>query len=279
MRLANKIKELNIEAKVPFQQIETDRSILDGHFPKKNPMAFQEIADLTQDDRDFKTDRAVELAKWFVDQDSRHLATAAAMGKELKVFAEKKDFNRGYEILHLMVCQNLFVTQTAVVQVAIAGQHFPEGKEAVDRFVKSELGHDVFVLQTLQEIPIEREYRVLDSVKNIMGILRFSAENNFLALAVATDLLEGTDVTEKDNPESRLWDLFNFLPNSEKILAGVRRHDRINRSENHQNISADFLRGFGHFSRETFFEALEILEDVIQEVALLNLYMARALKS
>lgn len=165
------------------------------------------------------------------------------------------DFARAAAIL---VRQNHYVTQRCQDSLLPALQTAGLSRSLVESFVKEENGHDLILNVAMQALtPDSNAVPVSLQTKGIMHLLKFAAQRNFLAFAMAVDFFERSSY-EKMDPLAQLLLKGGFA----KAAKQINRHMEINDAGGHENVACSFLENMAACEPSYAIEAIRIAESI-----------------
>lgn len=156
----------------------------------------------------------------------------------------------------LMVRQNHYVTQKCHSSLMPAVAKAGNAAHLVENFIKEENGHDRILNVAMKSFAQEPEsVPVSLQTKALMHLLKFAAQRNFLAFAMAVDGFERSSYEETD-PLAQLLIKGGF----EKAAMQINRHMDINDAGEHENVACSFLQYMAPCDPEYALEAIRIAE-------------------
>lgn len=165
-----------------------------------------------------------------------------------------------------IVRQNHYVTEQCNSSLLPALDRAQGAKEMVNRFIRSEFGHDRLLLRAVQSLGYQPEdLKVVPAAMGLMALLKLSATSNFLAFALAVDIFERTSYGERD-PLAQLLDSAGLNSAAKQIDI----HKGINDSGAHENVALSFLSQMAPVSEIYAREALcfaEMISFMVQQVS------------
>lgn len=177
-------------------------------------------------------------------------------GKEKFVYIEGLGGGEFAKAASILVRQNHYVTQKCQEALLPAVQRAGRSSRLVEEFVKAENGHDLILNVALKALTTDPEaVPVSLQTKAIMVLLKFAAERNFLAFAMAVDFFERSSY-EKIDPLAQLLIRGGY----EKAAKQINRHMEINDAGGHENVACSFLELMAPVSPEFALEAMRIAE-------------------
>ena len=158
----------------------------------------------------------------------------------------------------ILVRQNHYVTQRCQDSLLPALQTAGHARSLVESFVKEENGHDLILNVALKALTSEPDaVPVSKETKGIMHLLKFAAERNFLAFAMAIDFFERSSY-EKMDPMAQLL----FKGGFTKAAKQINRHMEINDAGGHENVACSFLAFMAPCDPLYALEAIRIAETI-----------------
>ncbi len=177
-------------------------------------------------------------------------------GKEKFAFIESLEGADFARAASLLVRQNHYVTQKCQESLLPAVVTAGRAKPLVEAFVKEENGHDLILNVALKALtPDPQTVPVSLQTKAIMHLLKFAAERNFLAFAMAIDFFERSSYEDID-PLAQLLIKGGF----DKAAKQINRHMEINDAGGHENVACSFLESMAPCDPDYALEALRIAE-------------------
>ena len=126
--------------------------------------------------------------------------------------------------------------------------------------MKEENGHDKILNVALKAFTADPDaVPVSLQTKAIMHLLKFAAQRNFLAFAMAVDFFERSSY-EKTDPLAQLLIKGGF----DKAAKQINRHMEINDAGGHENVACSFLEAMGPCEPAYAFEAMRIAEMLVK---------------
>jgi hypothetical protein len=158
----------------------------------------------------------------------------------------------------ILVRQNHYVTQRCAEALRPALEIAGQARPLVERFIKDETGHDRILQRAVSEMSESPEsLPVAPETRALMHLLRFAAETNFLAFAMAIDFFERSSYEETD-PLARLLAEGGCAAAAKQI--GI--HSAINDAGHHENVARRFLTYLAPCDPEYAREALRLAEAI-----------------
>ncbi|RZA25959.1 MAG: hypothetical protein EOP10_05180 [Proteobacteria bacterium] len=177
-------------------------------------------------------------------------------GKQKFAFIESLKGPEFARAASLLVRQNHYVTQKCQEALLPAVKTAGRAKPLVEAFVKEENGHDLILNVALKALtPDPQAVPVSLQTKAIMHLLKFAAERNFFAFAMAIDFFERSSYEDID-PLAQLLIKGGF----DKAAKQINRHMEINDAGGHENVACSFLESMAPCDPAYALEALRIAE-------------------
>jgi hypothetical protein len=147
-----------------------------------------------------------------------------------------KDENQFFEYLIDVFTQTYWVTFNCRSALLPALKYTDTIGLDVERFIKEEDGHHLFLLQSLRALGVSEPPldRVRKETKVLMDILRSAAEQSAFAFCCLVTVFEGSQYGEEDP-------LVNVIRQSSKpdAAAGIQKHYLVNKNGLHCQVGAD----------------------------------------
>lgn len=156
-----------------------------------------------------------------------------------------------------IVRQNYYVTQKCDSALRPALGLAQNAQSEVQKFIRSEAGHDVLLARALKSMGIADPARVpvLDAVVVLMEVFRITAERNFLGFCMIVDIFERSTDPVQD-PLAALLTQGGFT----KAAHQINLHREINDQGEHENVALHFLDTMAPVDSEYAIEALRLAE-------------------
>jgi hypothetical protein len=187
-----------------------------------------------------------------------HLLELLANDRGRKIFSSIRK-QGAQELRHAvarLVRQNHYVTEQCNHSLRPAIFIAQQAAPLVEEFMAAERGHDKILKKALLHLSVKAEdIAVSVQTKALMALLRYMAERNFLAFAMAVDAFERNNYEDID-PIAKLLIDGGF----EKAAEFVNLHMKINDEGEHENIAQQFLRYMAPCDTDYVLEALRLME-------------------
>lgn len=177
-------------------------------------------------------------------------------GKEIFNEIKKRGTQQFQKAVARLTRQNHYVTQNC--QESLRPALFTAGRATslLEEFMEAERGHDKILKKALMHLGFQPEdIEVSIHARALMTVLRYLAERNFLAFAMAVDAFERNNYEEVD-PIAHLLVDGGF----EKAADFLNLHMKINDSGDHENVAQQFLQFMALCDRTYGLEALRLME-------------------
>lgn len=174
----------------------------------------------------------------------------------LDVLRQKSEV-RFFDAVSEVLRQTFEVTWACTSSLEPALENYAPARDAVAAFIRAERGHDELVRDSLAKLGINDPFQIpaLDSTRLSMALLKFSAENYFLAFCCAVGYFEGSGYTQEDPIAA----LLRKTSRPEAAL-GIERHFHINKSQMHSAIGHEFAQKLGPVDAATVIAAVRLTE-------------------
>lgn len=206
----------------------------DEFIPQKWNWDIQQVKELAAID----SDSYDPLSVYSYIRERRHLddVTAAKEYREQLDYLLTHDENRFFEAIGTSLVQGLYVTENCTGCLRPALETFKEAYYEVKSFINEEEGHDQYVLETLNELPVNwKKLPLFNETRFLMLVLKHTAKYHPLAFSCIVSQFEEPGYQPYD-PTAEIL-IRSSRPEAAK---GVQKHFDINKLGNHAETGAEF---------------------------------------